>query len=46
LKERKNCERIPEAAGLPGLGVLTTPTDPGNATKIVLGENGVVEGQE
>ena len=26
--------------------MLTTPTDPGNAKKIVLSENGVVEGQE
>ena len=38
--------KVPESAGFPGLSVLTTPTDPGNAKKIVLSENGVVEGQE
>lgn len=46
LKNNFNSIKLPEATGLGGLTVLGAPADLGDADEILLGEDGVVEGEQ
>ncbi|MFS7993728.1 hypothetical protein Hanom_Chr12g01097501 [Helianthus anomalus] len=39
-------ETSPEATGLPGLTLLTTPTNPRNTSKILFSKDSIIIGQQ